>query len=80
MPLLKTMAKSPRNSLPHFGGSSQTKTLYLPAPGKLGVVVKMFPTPSKSERRFENAAAALAWCEKERVNLVYFFPDETAQN
>ncbi len=69
------MAKSPQNSLPFFGGVSQTKTLFVPAPGKLGVLVKMFPKPTKSERSFENAATALAWCEQERINLVYFFPD-----
>ena len=74
------MAKSPQNSLPFFGGVSQTKTLFLPAPGTLGVLVKMFPKPSKTERSFENAAAAMAWCELERVNLVYFFPNEVAQN
>lgn len=74
------MAKPPQKPLPDSHGFAQSKTLYLPAPGKLGVLVKMSPTPSQSEREFKNAAAALAWCEKERINLVYFFPNEAARN
>ena len=74
------MAKSPQKLLPNSGGFAQSQTLYLPAPGTLGVLVKLSPKPSSSERKFASAAAALAWCEQERINLVYFFPNESARN
>jgi len=57
------MADLPPNSLPDFDAVAQGKTLFLPAPGTLGVVVAMSVRPSRKERRFANVGAALAWCE-----------------
>lgn len=76
------MAKLPPNFLPGFNAVAQSKTLFLPAPGTHGVLVAMAAQPRRKTRRFANASAALAWCEKHRINLVYFFPVVTqlAQN
>jgi hypothetical protein len=74
------MANLPPNSLPDFDAVAQSKTLFLPAPGTLGVVVAMSVRLSRKERRFANVGAALAWCEKHRINLVYFFPPRHDQS
>ncbi len=74
------MAQTPSNSLPEFNPLAQSQTLFLPAPGILGLLVKMSPKPSRRPKKFENAAAALAWCERERINLVFWYPDEAARN
>jgi len=74
------MAHLPQKQLPEFDPRAQAKTLFLPAPGTVGTLVVMTPRPSKKTRRFPNAGAALAWCERNRVNLVFFFPHDPTQN
>jgi hypothetical protein len=71
------MAQSPQKSLSDFTPDAQRKTLFLPAPGMLGVIVQMDPKPSRRERRFLGPDDALRWCLANRVNLFYFFADDS---
>lgn len=48
------------------------KTLFCEAPGRTGVLVSQENGKNKRKvMRFKNAQAALAWCEPNRVCLVY---------
>jgi hypothetical protein len=67
------MANPPPDPLAGFDPSGQTETLFLPAPGKLGILVsKRRGRRTARELPFTGAAAALRWCQRRRVNLVYF--------
>jgi hypothetical protein len=67
------MANPPENFLTGALDPLQSKTLFLPAPGKLGVLVSQRGRRRAAEPlQFASAAAALAWCVKHRVNLVFF--------
>ena len=68
------MANLPPHFLPDFSASAQSQTLFLPAPGKQGILATMTTPPTQKKRRFANPGAALAYCEKHQVNFVYFFP------
>jgi len=64
---------SPENvsSHPPF---SQSQTLFLPFPGQAGVLVRQRRGKRTAKPlQFPSSVAALAWCEKHRTNLVYFF-------
>ena len=67
------MANLPPDLLSGFDPSGQTETLFLPAPGKTGMLVsKRRGRRAAEPLQFRSAAAALAWCQQRRVNLVYF--------
>jgi hypothetical protein len=72
------MAHLPLKNLPAFDPFSQPKTLFLPAPGELGFLVERKGVQFKArEKKFAGPEAALAWCIKYRVGLVYYFSTET---
>jgi hypothetical protein len=67
------MAKPPPDPLAGFDPAFQSPTLFLPAPGKSGILVKKLRGRRAAEPlQFPSAAAALQWCQRRRVNLVYF--------
>jgi len=67
------MANPPEKSLAGGFDPLQSKTLFLPAPGKLGVLVSKRGRRRAAEpMQFPSAAAALTWCQAQRVNLVFF--------
>lgn len=77
------MAHLPPDPLSNLPPFSQARTLFLPAePGTVGVlVVQRGRRTTATSRRFSGGAtAALAWCVKERVNLVCFFAASPTQN
>ena len=76
------MAHLPPKNLPAFEPYSQPKTLFLPAPGQLGFLIERQGEQFKaSEKKFKGPEAALAWCIRCRVGLVFYFsPDTTARN
>ncbi len=75
------MAHLPPQNIPAFEPFSQRKTLFLPAPGRVGVLVETVNGRRRSRnKKFTSAAAALAWCIKHRGNLVFFCNDDPAQN
>lgn len=60
---------------------SQSKTLYLPSPGKAGLLVELRGRRrAATPMQFPGSKAALAWCERERINLVFYFGPSPAAN
>lgn len=56
------------------------KTVFLPAPGTLAIIVTRKGNRQRQRRRkFKDAHAALSWCIKHEAALVYTpaVPDET---
>lgn len=75
------MAQPPPQSVPDFAGFPQSKTLFISAPVKVGVLL----TPRgrsyrKTELPFASATAALAWCEAHGASLVYINAADPAAN
>ncbi len=68
------MADLPPKTVAGYDPASQRQTLFLPAPGKQGILVthRRRRTTAKA-MRFAGSQAALTWCEKHRAGLVYFF-------
>jgi hypothetical protein len=50
----------------------QTKTLFLQAPGRTGVLITTAKRRSQKAMRFKDAHAALDWCESHGALLLYF--------
>lgn len=68
------MANLPPKIVAALDPSSQARTLFLPAPGRRGFLVKRTRRSFAAKAmRFDGSAAALTWCETRRINLVYFF-------
>ena len=68
------MAPSPARTLSdlHFG--PQSKTLFLTPPGTSGLLLSFRRgRPAFRRRRFSGSAAALAFCEHSKTNLIYWF-------
>jgi hypothetical protein len=75
------MAHLPPKSLPEFDPVSQPKTLFLAAPGRLGVlVIRRGRGFQRRNKRFLDAHAALDWCIAKRIGLVLFHPPDPARN
>jgi hypothetical protein len=67
------MAHSPPKFIPGVDPFSQPKTLFLPAPGKVGILVTRTAKSMRSRpKRFMNAHAALAWCQENSAALVFY--------
>jgi hypothetical protein len=68
------MAKQPPGVLHANPFPSQAQTLFLEHPGTAGILVTRSGRRSKAEpRRFSGGAAALEWCQANRVAMVYWF-------
>lgn len=75
------MAHLPPENLPAFDPFSQSKTLFLPAPGVRGILVaRQGAGFTRRSKKFTGASAALKWCEEKRIGLVYFFPPIASNN
>ena len=79
------MAHSSAGSLPDFSGFSQSKTLYLPAPKKGAPAKGILLTPHgvsyrESVKQFADAHAALTWCERHEVALIFWHVPNPAAN
>jgi hypothetical protein len=75
------MAHLPPEKLLGVEPFSQRKTLFLPAPGVAGVLVEIVAGRRRSRiKKFTSGAAAFAWCEKHRSNLIFFFNEDPSQN
>jgi hypothetical protein len=60
---------------------SQSKTLFLPSPGKAGILVEQRGRRrAATPMQFTSSKAALAWCEHHRANLVYYFGPSPGRN
>jgi hypothetical protein len=68
------MAHSPLKIVAGFNPAPQSQTLFLPAPGKRGILVthRRGRTTAKV-MQFPCSHAALTWCERRRAGLVYYF-------
>lgn len=63
---------------PAFQPFSQPKTLFLPAPGRAGVLMQRAGSRYRSRAvKFSGPEAALAWCLKNQAGLVFFYPPES---
>lgn len=68
------MAHLPLKIVAGYDPSSQRQTLFLPAPGKHGILVTQHRRRTTAKAlRFASSHAALTWCEEHRAGLVYFF-------
>jgi hypothetical protein len=57
------------------------KTLFCEAPGKVAVLVSMVRGRNKRKvLRFQNAQAALAWCEKKQICFIFMPSPQVDQN
>lgn len=69
------MAHLPPGFLADLAPFSQPKTLFLPAPGTLGILVTHRAGRFTSKaKRFASPRAALAWCLSHRAALVFWWP------
>lgn len=59
-----------------------SRTLFLPAPGVLGILVteRAGRATAEEQREFSSATAAISWCLESRVNLVFYFESIPSQN
>lgn len=72
------MAQSPLGVVSVPPSSS---TLFLPHPGTHGILVRRRGRRWAMEpREFGGAAAALAWCQESRTQLVYWFDGRAQSN
>lgn len=75
------MAHLPIKNLFAEAPFSQSKTLFLPAPGRLGfLVTRKGRRHSAVPMRFASAHAALTWCDSHRAAMVYFFGESAKAN
>ena len=68
------MAHLPPKTVAGYDPASQRQTLFLPAPGKQGILVTQHRRRKAAKAmQFADSHAALTWCEEHRAGLVYFF-------
>jgi hypothetical protein len=68
------MADLPLKTVAGYDPASQRQTLFLPAPGRQGILItyRRRRTTAKP-MQFAGSHAALTWCEEHRAGFVYFF-------
>jgi len=68
------MAHLPLKTVAGYDPASQRQTLFLPAPGKRGILVTQHRRRTTAKAmRFASSRAALTWCEDHHASLVYLF-------
>lgn len=68
------MAHSPQKTVPSPDPFAHSKTLFLPAPGREGVLIERTASGIRSRKKtFADAHAALTWCQQHSAGLVFYF-------
>lgn len=59
----------------------QSKILFLQSPGRTGVLVSSVKSKQKQQMlHFKNGQAAIEWCDKHRVMMLYFPAVDPSKN